>query len=279
MSLKLMYITNNPNVALIAERNGVQRIWIDLETLGKEERQKNMNTVKSKHTVEDIKRIAPLLTISELMVRVNPWNVDSEAEINDVINAGAQIIMLPMWKTAEEVQNFVNTVSGRAKAVLLLETKEADECLDDVLKIKGIDEIHIGLNDLHISYGRTFMFELLSDGTVERICKKIADSHIPYGFGGIASIGCGAVPAERIVLEHYRLGSTGAILSRSFCDYAKIDDLIEIERTFCMNMEKLREFEKYAETVTEDVFIKNKEMLKHAVDIVVKKMVVNKNEK
>jgi len=35
-----MYITNEPDVALIAEKYGVNRIWIDLETLGKEERQK-----------------------------------------------------------------------------------------------------------------------------------------------------------------------------------------------------------------------------------------------
>mgnify|MGYP002235666245 CR=1 FL=1 len=35
--------------------------------------------------------------------------------------------------------------------MLLLETEEARLCLDDVLKLKGIDEIHIGLNDLHLS--------------------------------------------------------------------------------------------------------------------------------
>ena len=34
--LKLMYITNNPSIALIAQKHGVDRIWIDLETLGKE---------------------------------------------------------------------------------------------------------------------------------------------------------------------------------------------------------------------------------------------------
>ena len=57
MALTLMYITNNKDVALIAEKYGVDRIWIDLETLGKEERQKGMNTVKSKHSVEDIRII------------------------------------------------------------------------------------------------------------------------------------------------------------------------------------------------------------------------------
>lgn len=103
MSLVLMYITNNPQVALIAEKYGVDRIWIDLETLGKEERQRGMNTVKSKHTIDDIKIIKPLLTRAEMLVRINPWHDGSEKEIEEVISAGADMIMLPMWKTVEEV--------------------------------------------------------------------------------------------------------------------------------------------------------------------------------
>lgn len=38
--LKLMYITNVPEIASIADRAGVDRIFIDLERYGKEERQK-----------------------------------------------------------------------------------------------------------------------------------------------------------------------------------------------------------------------------------------------
>ena len=60
MPLKLMYITNNPMVAKIAENSGVDRIWIDLETKGKEQRQKNMDTVKSRHAISDIKIISPI---------------------------------------------------------------------------------------------------------------------------------------------------------------------------------------------------------------------------
>ena len=39
MPLKLMYITNRPDVALIAEQNGVDRIFVDMEYIGKAERQ------------------------------------------------------------------------------------------------------------------------------------------------------------------------------------------------------------------------------------------------
>lgn len=258
MSLKLMYITNDLSVALIAQKYGVDRVWIDLETLGKEERQKNRDSVKSHHTIEDIKVIAPKLTTSEMMVRINRWNEKSVDEIDRVIDAGAEIIMLPYWKTPEEVRKFLNTVNGKCKTSLLLETKEADECLDDVLRLSGIDEIHIGLNDLHLSYGLTFMFELLTNGTVERLCRKIAAANIPYGFGGIAKIGAGAVTAEKIILEHYRLGSTRAILSRSFCDYQKLNKIEEIDDLFRENINSIRKFEEYAAKTTDDVRNKNR---------------------
>ena len=34
MPLKLMYITNDPEVATIAEANGVDRIFVDMEYIG-----------------------------------------------------------------------------------------------------------------------------------------------------------------------------------------------------------------------------------------------------
>lgn len=274
MALKLMYITNNSDVALIAEKYGVDRIWIDLETLGKEERQHNMNTVKSKHSIEDIKRIKPLLTKSDMLVRINPWNDNSEKEINDVIAAGADMIMLPMWKSATEVSNFLKVVDSRCKTTLLLETKEAAECLDEVLANGGMDEIHIGLNDLHLSYGMTFMFELLADGTVERLTKKIKAKGLPCGFGGIARLGEGDLPAERVIMEHYRLGSTRAILSRSFCNTDMTTDIEEIENIFKENMKDLRNFEIQMDKETE--FEKNHEEVKRIVQKIVEAKKGNK---
>lgn len=270
--LNVFYITNRPEVALIAEKYGVDRVWIDLETRGKEERQKNLNTVKSHHTVEDIATIKPLLTNAEMLVRINSWYEGSQKEIDDVIHAGADIIMLPYWKTVDEVRSFVKAVNKRCKTTLLLETKEAVDIIDDVLKMGGFDEIHIGLNDLHLSYGLTFMFELLSNGTVEMLCKKFKAAGIPYGFGGIAKLGDGLLPAEKIIMEHYRLGSTRAILSRSFCDNAKIDSIEEIDRVFRDNMESLKEYEMYMADVTQEDFVRNKAEVAKAVEEIVEKI-------
>lgn len=272
MSLTLMYITNNPQVALIAEKNGVDRIWIDLEVLGKEERQGGMNTVKSNHTIRDIEIIKPLLTKSALLVRVNPWHEKSQEEIEKVIAAGAGLIMLPMWKSLHEVRGFIETVAGRCKVVLLLETKEAEACLDEVLALKGIDEIHIGLNDLHLAYEMSFMFELLSNGTVEQICDKIKAKGIPYGFGGIAKIGEGMLPAEKVIMEHYRLGSTRAILSRSFCNTDIVRNEDEIEAIFSTEMKKLRDFENEITTMSSENFISNMEEVKKKINAIVEKI-------
>ena len=156
--LIVFFITNRPDVALVAEKYGVDRIWIDLETRGKEQRQHNLNTVKSHHSISDISAIKPLLSRADMMVRINSWYEGSLKEIEDVIAAGADIIMLPYWKTVEEVRAFLDAVHGRCKTSLLLETKEAVECIDQVLAMGGFDEIHIGLNDLHLSYGMSFMF-------------------------------------------------------------------------------------------------------------------------
>lgn len=269
MPLKLMYITNDLDVALIAQKCGVDRVWIDLETIGKEERQKGLDAVKSHHTVEDIRTIKPHLTTSEMLVRVNHWFDGSVDEIEAVIDAGADMIMLPYWKTVEEVKSFVEAVNGRCKTTLLLETKEAVECVDEVLNLGGFDEIHIGLNDLHLSYGMTFMFELLADGTVEMLCKKFRAAGLPYGFGGIAKLGDGLLPAEKVIMEHYRLGSTRAILSRTFCDNAKIESIEEIDRVFRENMEALKNYENAVAAMTQDEFERNQADVSKAVDEIV----------
>ena len=59
-----MYITNRPEIAQIAETAGVDRIFVDLEYIGKAERQGGMDTVQSHHTLEDVKKISVLSIVS-----------------------------------------------------------------------------------------------------------------------------------------------------------------------------------------------------------------------
>ncbi len=277
MALKLMYITNSPEVAKIAEESGVDRIFIDLEYIGKSDRQGGMDTVQSHHTLEDIKRIKNSLTTAKLLVRVNPIHdatekyTSTEYEIDTAIKNGAEILMLPYFKKADEVKRFISAVNRRVKTMLLIETPQAVENIDEILQVPGIDFIHIGLNDLSLGYKMKFMFELLTDGTVERLCKKFKESNIEYGFGGIAALGKGAIPAEMVIKEHYRLGSSCAILSRSFCNTDKVRSIDAIRSTFINGMKEIRNFE--AECLMHrKFFTDNTEILKEKV-----KNIVNNN--
>lgn len=253
MALNLMYITNNPDVAKIAEESGVDRIFVDMEYIGKGERQGGMDTVQSHHTIEDVKNIKSALTTSELLVRINPIHrahkgvMGSKEEIDAVIEAGADVIMLPYFTTVKEVEEFIRLVDGRVRTLPLVESKKSVELIDDILDVDGIDEVFIGLNDLSLDMGKKFMFELLSDGTVEKLCLKFRMKGIPFGFGGIAALGKGMLPSEYIIREHYRLGSTCAILSRSFCNANHFTDLEAIRNIFESGMKGIRYFEQECE--------------------------------
>lgn len=252
--LNLMYITNNPDIAQIAQNAGVDRIFVDMEYIGKDERQGGMDTVQNHHTVEDVKNIRSVLDKSKLLVRVNPVYSESENEINAVIHAGADIIMLPMWRTAGDVKSFLDMVDGRAATMLLLENADAVKNLDGVLELDGIDEVHIGLNDLHLSLGRKFLFELLADSTVETITEKLRKRGMKFGFGGFGRIGEGKLPAEYIVAEHYRLGSSIAILSRSFCNCEKLNDTAMLGDIFYNGIKNIRDYEKFLKKCDKNFF-------------------------
>ena len=141
-------------------------------------------------------------------------------------------------------------------------------CLEKVLMLPGIDEIFIGMNDLHIAYGLTYMFELLSNGKVEEICNKIRSSGISFGFGGVGLMGSGLLPRpEKIILEHYRLGSGSVILSRSFCDTNKIKQLNEIEEIFRTGLDNMRRYEKSAMNVDDYVYRENIKSITNDINI------------
>ena len=185
-------------------------------------------------------------------MRVNPSHdalpnyPSSKDEIEASIKAGADILMLPFFKTIQEVKQFVRYVNGRAKTLLLMETVEAANLVDEILEVPGVDMIHLGLNDMHLELGMKFMFELLANGTVEKLGKKIEAKGIPFGFGGIATLDGGALPGSMVLKEHVRLGSSMVIVSRSFCNTDVVTDLNEVKRIFDTGISGLRALEKEA---------------------------------
>lgn len=216
MSIKLMILTADPLFAIEAEQAGIDRIFYDLEYINKRERQAGRNTVLSENKVDGIAAVKEVLTTAELLVRVNPIHQYSKMEIDESIKHGADILMLPMVLDANDVKQFVEIVDGRAKTCVMIETTQSMTRINSILEQKGVDEIFIGLNDLHIGLGLKFMFEILGGGLVEYMASRCNARGIPFGFGGIARIGDGTLPAEMILGEHIRLCSSSVILSRTF---------------------------------------------------------------
>jgi len=245
--MKYILLSNDSKIAEYAENCGVHRIMVDLETVGKEERQGHLDTVFSRHTLEDVQKVRQAISTSKLLVRVNPINPDSRREIETVINYGADILMLPMFRSSGEVKIFLECVAGRAQTMLLLETPQALVRIDEILDNQGIDEVFIGLNDLHLGFNLSFMFELLSGGIVEYLSDKLRKREIPFGFGGIARLGTGAIDASLILSEHYRLGSQSVILSRSF--HSKSKSLEELQSQLDLSAEIIK-LDEYLESLT-----------------------------
>ncbi len=272
MQMRLLYITKDPSVGAVAQRAGVDWIFVDLEYRGKSDRQANRDTVISAHSLDDVKAMRQVITCSKLMVRVNPWGEWSADEIEGVIEAGADIIMLPFFTTSAEVSAFIKRVGGRAKACLLLETLAGIEVLDEILAVPGIDFVHIGLNDLHIERGTTFMFEFLADGGVDAIAAKLHAAGITFGFGGMARIGGLVPPAERILSEHFRLGSTGVILSRSFCHPSQATGSEAFEAIFRQEVAKVRTEEARLAQADASFFERTRLQVVEEVALVVRQM-------
>lgn len=236
--MEFITITNDVKVAKYFEECGIDDIMVDLETIGKAERQKGLNAVLSNHSFDDITKIKSVLSTSKCLVRVNPIHENSKKEIDEAIDRGADILMLPMFRTREEVELFIGLVGSRTEKYLLLETPQALVRVDEITSVKGIDAIHVGLNDLSIGMGLSFLFEPLIGGIVEYLANKIIPQKIKFGFGGVSRLERG----KNIISEHVRLGSQMVILNRDFRFYKETIEDIRNEVDVKVEIHKIRTF-------------------------------------
>jgi len=236
--MDFLLITRDPEVARYAIDCGVDRIFVDLEMHGKQERQGHLDAVMSGHCIADIDFVRSAIGNSRLLVRINPIHQGTPAEVESVLNAGADEIMLPMFRSAAELEAIVCMVQGRARIIPLIETPAALTRLPRLLQVAGIDEFYLGLNDLHLAMQLDFMFELLAGGLIDHASTMLRAEGKRFGFGGIARLDQGEISGEMVMGEHVRLGSSSVILSRSFhgrsvclADFrANIDLRQEVER-------------------------------------------------
>src|SRR5690606_12074190 len=75
--MKYLFITDCPEIATYVDQCGVHCVFIDLELLGKVERQGGRDTVISHHKVENISRVKDAVQNAEVLVRLNSLNPQS----------------------------------------------------------------------------------------------------------------------------------------------------------------------------------------------------------
>jgi hypothetical protein len=238
--IDLMLITNDPDLAVFAAGAGVTRVFVDLESLGKHERQGHLDTYISSHGIDDVARMRAAIPHTPLLVRVNPWHAGSADEVEAVLEGGADLIMLPMFTSPEEVAALSAVIAGRAGIVPLVETPEAAATVDALVRVPGVYEVFIGLNDLHLGLGLDFMFEPLANGLVDRMAAIAAAAGLRFGVGGVARVGEGLIPGEMVLGEHVRLGSSSVILSRTFHRAEGALDMDGGREEFALEVARLR---------------------------------------
>lgn len=273
-----LMVVEDPQIGRFVSEHGVDRVFVDLEVHGKHERQKGLASWKSRSTLNDVREIRSAAPNANLLVRVNPIHEQSAEEIDHVIAAGADRIMLPMFRTIEELAQFHALVAGRAIIVPLFETVESLSVISEAASRGLIDEAHIGLNDLHLDRGDVFMFQPLSDGTLEEPCAVLRKHRIPFGIGGLARAGEGIVSPDFLLGEHVRLGSSAAILSRTFHRSAESVEQLASTMDFAGEVEKLRELYRNFQSASEIDLEENRIMTADRVRDVVHLIKAKKSE-
>ncbi len=214
----LTLFTDDPRLSRIANEAGIDRIGPDLEILGKKERQDASRDRISCHDLKRLPAVAKTLRLSCLFARIDPVSERTSEEVEFLLRQGVQALMLPYFQHPDQVRRFVDLVGGRARTILLLETPQAMVRVREVVAVPGVDEIHVGLNDLHRGLGLASHFELLCSPVMEMLSDLVNGAGLWFGFGGVGRVDDRSLPvgSELVYPQYLRLHGRSAIVSRVF---------------------------------------------------------------
>jgi hypothetical protein len=101
---------------------------------------------------------------------------------------------------------------------LLVEHADALDRLAEMVEVEGVDEVHIGLNDLALSLGLANRWLALAGDLALEAGAIVRAAGLRFGLGGIGRAEDKGlpVPADLIYAEYARTGARAALLSRSF---------------------------------------------------------------
>jgi len=212
LPFELLLFAHTSAIAGAAETAGIDGLVVDWEHRGKDDRQAGFDTEINAHTREHLRNVRRATTLP-IVCRLNGYGAWTLEEIEAALGEGADELLLPMVRRADEAARALDAVRGRAGFGVLIETAEAVRCRV-VLARMPLSRIYVGLNDLAIDRGSTNIFEALVDGTVEAVRR---DVDVPFGFGGLTVPHLGRpVPCHLLINEMARLRCSFSFLRRSF---------------------------------------------------------------
>lgn len=204
-SSDLLYVT----AALDA---GVDAIVIDWERRGKRERQAVADTQIGVDTHEDLARVRRA-TNAHVICRINGVCDMTPEEIETAIGEGADELLVPMVRTAAEIEGVFERVKGRCAVGMLVETVDAVRNIASFSRLP-LERVYVGLNDLAIERQTPNIFTALADDTVEAIRASVRS---PFGFGGLTLPHRGhPIPCHLLMGDMARLDCSFSFLRRSF---------------------------------------------------------------
>ena len=192
---------------------GITSFLVDLEVMGKDLRQLGFDTDISPGNLDALRAMSPIPDIAR-WCRLNSYGKWSAREVEHAIEAGADVLILPMVRDPRTIETFLKLLGGRTASCVMLETRQALSLAGELDGL-GVDHAYFGLNDYRIDSGNASLFQPLTDGTLEAVRRAIRKTR--FGFGGLTSMDKGSpLPSIKILEELERLDCDLVFLRRSF---------------------------------------------------------------
>jgi hypothetical protein len=224
---ELLLFADRVALAPAAESAGIDAVVVDWECRGKQERQCGYDTQVNGQTVEFLHRVRWATAIN-VICRINRFGAWTADEIDAAVDGGADEILLPMVRTADEVSRTLDMVRGRCRFGILVETNDAVRHAAALGRFP-LARAYVGLNDLSIDRGHGNIFSAVADGTVDTVRDHFT---APFGFGGLTLPDRGSpVPCHLLIAEMVRLRCSFSFLRRSFLRDVRVEDFAQATRS------------------------------------------------
>lgn len=212
--LELYLFTVDERLARRAEEAGVEGLVVDWEHRGKERRQAGADTEVNRDAPADLARLSLLHPGIRRLCRINGPGPTVEREVDVAVAHGATDVLLPMVRSAPEVEAFLRHLDARARPAVLVETLDAVSTAEEIARLP-VARVYLGLNDLAIERHDRCLFTPLVDGTAERLRQTFCDT--AFGLAGLTDLDRGhPIPCRHLLAEMARLGCDFTFLRRSF---------------------------------------------------------------